>query len=745
MRCNRKLESRQRVGEAPGIAQPMGHRARAPVARAVERSAYALARLAARLGASPVADGDGLDRRLERLEDATWALADNEARYRDLLDTQEDVISRRDSAGRLTFVNKAFARVFAVAPGEVLGSTFGPAVLEDATLNTLLDAPARRRSVQRIATAAGPRWFAFEEHTVPGASGLGYEVQLVGRDISDQRAFEAELGAARDQAQAANRAKSRFLATMSHEIRTPMNGILGMTGLLLETEQTGEQRTYSRAIDQSARTLLTLIDEILDFSKIEAGKLALSNAPFELHLLVQSTVELLAPSAHEKGLEIAWTLDPSLSSRLIGDEARVRQILLNLIGNAVKFTDRGGIIVSVTVLEASCAGARVAIGVKDTGIGIAPEAMKSLFGEFGQPEMPVAQRRGGTGLGLAISKRLASAMGGDIRVESQPGRGATFTAEFLLGTVEGAGRILADVQRADASGRVVLAFDRLIERRALAFSLRSVGVPVEEADDLAAVAEIVAAAVGTPADLVVVDAQADPKEAGRALERARSLAPDRDVRGVVLIDALARANLKAFRAEGFEAHLVRPVRPLALLAQLGLIRPPASVEREAHPVALPRPALDTEPLQPRLRILVAEDNAINALLAERMLEKAGCECVLVTDGEQAVEAVRESLAGLGVAFDLVLMDVHMPKLDGFEAAQAIRRLAGAGAAREAAVPPLIAITANAFAEDRNRCLEAGLDDYLAKPFQRQELEAVLARWCHRGRGRSAGGPRGQAA
>jgi PAS domain S-box-containing protein len=692
--------------------------------------------------------GERLEWRIEQLKDIAWELADNDTRYRDLLDTQGEVISRRDGDGRLTFVNKAFCRAFGVAAAEVLGSDFRPTVLahEDQT-PAGAKRPPQRRYLQHVVTVDGPRWFTVEEHTVADAEGRGFEVQTIGRDVTEQRAFEVQLAEARDEAQSANRAKSRFLAAMSHEIRTPMNGILGMAGLLSETTLTPEQQTYTQAIDQSARTLLQLIDEILDFSKIEAGKLELHGSAFALDGCVQGTVELLAKKAHEKDLEIAWTVDPDLPLQLVGDEARVRQILLNLIGNAIKFTDRGGILVSVALLEQQHGKARVAMRVKDTGIGLSANAIEAVFAEFAKAEEPMARRRGGTGLGLTISRRIARAMGGDIRVESEPGRGATFTAELELGAVEGAGTMLSRAPRGAVAGRVLLAFDRLIERRALAVSLRDIDVMVDEADDLTATEEIdAAAASGTPIDLVIVDAQADPAEAGRALSQARAAAPGRNVRGIVLIDALARANLKTFRRIGFDAYLVRPVRPRSLLAQIALRDAPGGSPDASVGVRDAAGACEPEIALAGRHVLIAEDNAINALLAQRMLEKIGCTSVIATDGEEAVALMRQALQGGTAAFDLVLMDVHMPKLDGLEAARAMRRTALEAGSPGRVLPPIVAVTANAFPEDRRRCLEAGLDDYLAKPFDRAELEALIGRHMQRpARGDSGGVTGGRAA
>ena len=439
----------------------------------------------------------GIEHRLEDLKDGVWELRDSEARYRDLLDTQANIIARRDSAGRLTFVNKAFCRVFGCEPDTVLGSAWRPVVLAEDQIATVEVTP-HRRFVQRLETALGPRWLSFEEHRVPGQAATanitgtqpgGHEVQIVGTDVTEQRAFQAELAAARDQAQAADRAKSRFLAAMSHEIRTPMNGILGMASLLDESLLTDEQRTYLEAIDQSARTLRFLIDEILDFSKIEAGKLVLNKTPFALDQCVQATVELLAPSAHEKGLDIAWTIDPRLPSLVGGDEARVRQILLNLIGNAVKFTDFGGVLIRLDCECTAGGQVRVAIGVKDTGIGLTLEALNGLFAEFGQADSEIMQRRGGTGLGLVISRRLAVAMGGDVALESAYGAACGLPGKIERAEVEqlhvaGGGEVHHRARGdAGAQGEHLHA--------AVLHLLHAVGVAVGEADLDVAVAKAV--------------------------------------------------------------------------------------------------------------------------------------------------------------------------------------------------------------------------------------------------------------
>lgn len=673
--------------------------------------------------------GARIERRLERLHDAQWELSENEARYRALLDSQEAAILRRDEEGRLTFANTAFFKMFGGGLEKSIGKPFVVETCEEGDTQAPLavsDGRYHQRFTQHVVTVSGPRWIEWEEQLVAAPTGNRLEVQSVGRDVTEQRRAELQLAEARDQAEAANRAKGRFLASMSHEIRTPMNGILGMASLLLDTPQTPEQQTYVRAIDQSARTLLALIDEILDFSKIEAGKLGLCEAPFAIDACVQGAVELLAPRAHDKGLEIAWSVSPQLPRAIIGDEARVRQILLNLLSNAVKFTDAGGVSVRVEgTPEPETGSVRIEMIVEDTGIGLSSRDMQCLFTEFEQTEAAIQRRHGGTGLGLAISMQLARAMGGEIRVASHPGNGSTFTAVLVLQSAGDEAEV-RPLSAAVGNARVLLAFDRRLERRALREVLAAVGVSATECD-LAAAEDVLesAAREGTPFDRLVVDGTDGVAAAGSLLSRARELNGQTSVRGIALVNVVARARLSEFRDAGFDAYLVRPVRPASMLVQLGLPHlVPVVGEQPRGENANAAAGLGTSALR---RVLLAEDNEINSLLAKRVLEKCGCEYVAVTNGVEAVELVQRSLAGERARIDLILMDIFMPQLDGLQAAKAIKDLY-ASAPQVEAVPPIVALTANAFAEDRQRYLDAGMDDYLAKPFDKAGLEAILRRW-----------------
>jgi len=677
----------------------------------------------ARIEAGKLARLDNrLDSRIERLEDIRWELRESDVWLRELLDAQENVIARRDGFGRLTFVNRAFCRLFGVTVIDVLGENFEPEVLQRDSTGAPPGGPRSwvdEDGAVLLKTSMGPRWIIWQRHRIPHPDGLSFDIQAVGRDVTDERAAAAELAAARDEAQAANRAKSSFLAAMSHEIRTPMNGIMGMAGLLGDTSLTPEQTTYVQAVEQSARTLLTLIEEILDFSKIEAGHIELQAEPFSISDCVQSVVELLAPRAHAKDLEITWIVEPGTPEIVIGDAARIRQVLMNLIGNAVKFTARGGISVVVSEAGRDNLRSRLRCSVIDTGPGLTSEAVERIFSEFERGGDHVTTGESGTGLGLAIARRLARAMSGDITVDSAPGHGARFIAELNLPIPENLPERAPSSQSMLAGRRVILAFDRLIERHALSVVLKAAGVEVIEADDAAAADEIdEVKRQGLSVDAIIVDAQADPEDAAMALHTLRAVPNGADVKGITLATSMERSGLRAFEAAGFSHFLVRPVRPRSLLALI--------TDEVAPEVATRLPVAADIPLSADhykgLRILLAEDNEISALLAKAIIGRLGCGVVHVTNGQAALEAVRRSIADEPPPFDLILMDLYMPEMDGLTSAGAIRELCVASGTP---VPMIAAVTANAFEEDRVACLSAGMNAYLPKPFERHELMAIL--------------------
>jgi len=638
-----------------------------------------------------------------------------ETRLKGLVDSQGDIVVRKDAEGRITFVNDAYCRLFGVSPEEVIGTTFHPPVdtaSAEGIIGTFAGAETRSfrvRYEQRLQTVNDWCWFLLDDYPIRDEFGELKEIQSVGRNISDQKKVEKDLKSARDMAERANRSKSAFLATMSHEIRTPMNGILGMANLMLDTKLSDEQGTYAKAVRDSGQALLALINDILDFSKIEAGQISLQHKTFDVRQTVESVAELLSPRAHEKGVQIAAIVAQDVPLALKGDEGRLRQVVLNLVGNAVKFTEDGGVAIRVS-LSGGLNPVRLCFEVIDTGVGVPEDAKAHIFDEFSQADDTTSRKYGGTGLGLAISKRIVNAMNGEIGVDSQKA-GSIFWFTVQLETVS---PVTPKPLPPLAASDILVVSDSRIVGPSLAEQVEAANYRPYTFDTLGATLAELERHPSSKFSTILYDMPLGASQPDVPIDALTEFPPVEDARRIIVIVPEQRKQLEQYLASGFDGYLIKPVRQASLENMLRLASQSSADDFDT--------AATDAPHEPRsLRVLLAEDNDINALLATSLLKKQGHRVDHAKNGREAVEAA------IQVAYDVILMDVHMPEVDGLNATRQIRRLEGANGD-----VPIMALTANVMSEDKEKCFRAGMDAFLPKPLVAEELDAVLHDWARGG-------------
>jgi len=649
------------------------------------------------------------------LELSTQELARQHAYLDALIASTPVAIAVLDDQRVVRSVNPAFEVLFGYAAAEVVGAAIDRLIVPEAlrSESSDLETRVRRGEVVRVELERmrkdGRRIQVRLSAAAVKAAADGALVALY-EDISDRKAAEAAMREARDLAERVARARSAFLANMSHEIRTPMNAVLGFVELVLDTELAPEQRRALELVRTSSEALLTILNDILDYSKIEAEHLELESIPFDLPKVVHATATLLAVRAREKHLELTVDVPPDVPQMVRGDPTRVRQVLMNLIGNAIKFTEEGEVDVSASVTQRGGDAAAVQFRVRDTGIGIPEEQLGTIFQEFTQADASMTRRYGGTGLGLAISRRLVALMGGELAVTSEVGSGSefSFTLRLPLEAAQAAARATVSL----GGRRLLVVDDNETNRRIVRDMLGAEGMAVHEAPRADAGLEALrrAARARTPYDLAILDAQMPDQDGFELATAIRADGALTETRLLILTSAGQRGDGERCRQLGIQAYLTKPIARADLVEAVGTVlagtaSAPGEVDLVTrHSIAESRHAL---------RILLAEDNPVNQQVATAMLLKRGHQVDVVGNGREAVDAVAKE------SYDLVLMDIQMPEMDGFEATEKIRALP------QGRTLPIIALTAHALSGERERCLARGMTGYLAKPFKAHDLFSAV--------------------
>jgi len=660
---------------------------------------------------------------------AEEALARSEQRYYSLVETARDIVVQVSAEGRITSVNSACESIAGWRPDELLGKYVSfilhPDDLPEAMeiFSTLLRGEIPPLKELRVLSKGG-EYLTLEFTATPQIEdGKAFSFLGIVRNVTERKRQQEELRKAKEVAEAANRAKSEFLANMSHEIRTPMNGVIGMTNLLLDTALTGEQREYAEAVRNSAEDLLKIINDILDFSKIEAEKLTLEYLPFPLHECLGNIMKSLAFQAHRKGLELAYSVQPDVPEGLMGDSVRLRQILFNLVGNAIKFTDHGEVVVEIQKGEEIAAEGRVNLhfSVRDTGIGIPEEYQQKIFEAFSQVDHSPTRKHGGTGLGLAISATLVRMMGGKIWVEGKLGQGSIFhfTATFGVQEKGGEERFAPEKPAELRDLKALVVDDNETNRFILKEMLRRWQMrPTPVEGGRLAISEMERARdMGDPFRLVLLDAHMPDMDGFAVAERIKRN-PSLAGATILMLTSENRAGDTArCRELGVSAYLIKPITPSdlwnAILTAMGMRASRIEPSRDTP--------VDSQGPRP-LDILLVEDNPVNQKFIVRLLEKQGHKVLVAGNGKEALEMVEKR------SFHLVFMDCQMPEMDGFEATAAIREREGILGRRT----PIIAMTAYAMKGDQEKCIQAGMDDYLSKPVKKETLLAKIQKWTSNG-------------
>ncbi len=667
--------------------------------------------------------GDAINRMLESLQLSLRQREQAEARYRTFMNNIPAIAVIKDGEGQILYINEPMSRIFKIKLEEVQGKKVGDWIPEEM-------AQTIRMHDQEVLSTKRPRQF---EEVFPSPDGkmhywLSFRfplegpggeqlVGMVGIDISQRKEAESALQAAKEMAETANRAKSEFLANMSHEIRTPLNGVVGMTDLALATDLTSEQQEYLETVKLSADSLLVVINDILDFSKIEAGKIDFEMVDFNIREALEMTMKTLAFRADEKGLELLCDFAPEVPEGVRGDATRLRQIVVNLVGNAIKFTDAGEVVLKVGISREEGGDPKLHFTISDTGVGIQPEKQKSIFDPFTQADSSTTRKYGGTGLGLSISVRLVQMMGGKLWVESEPGTGTKF--QFLLPLVpalEPVGTGIISPSDLLLGVKVLIVDDSSTNRRVLEMMLKRWGMlPKSVEGGAEAIVELLeACAAQEQYGLIISDLLMPNMDGFGFVERIREK-PELSTAIIMLLTSAGRRGDTARCEElGVSAYVMKPVRQSELHEVISRLL--GDHLQDVEQPLLTRYAMANARNSPEsLHILVAEDNTVNQKLVARLLEKRGHRVKVVANGREALESLEQD------TYDLILMDVQMPEMDGFKATAELREREKRTGRRI----PVIALTAHAMKGDRERCLDAGMDNYLSKPVDVLELNALL--------------------